>query len=404
MIVVPKKSDESVTVALTGLAGSGYDGKSTGIAHFLEHMLFAGSKGYPNIHSLNQVVNDVGSRRGGLTNAQTVRYFVKSLPEASEQSYIFLSEILCRPLLSRHDVDREKTIIEQEIGQIKDSPSRFIDHKIFSLFYPNHPLGKFVTGEVDEVKTLQHEAIVDFWKKHYSAKNFVMVVVGNIEIERAQKLAETYFSEMREGEKNPILDVKADQSRRVLIENRETIQQAHFLVSFPGFKFDDDRTYASTILMRILTGGMTSRLYRRLRVEKAMIYSLRGWSLNLSFGGFNSITTAVDESRLNEALTVVNEEISRITNEQVDDDELERAVNIASAGELFDLETNEGQAASFGREFIFQGRIRTASEIKERYRAVNKSDVQKAAQNIFISKPKIVALGKSLTENLITAI
>ncbi|MDP3993155.1 MAG: pitrilysin family protein [bacterium] len=396
LLVVPNEGDESATVDLCGFAGSGYEKDSAGAAHFLEHVLFDGTKNYQTIQELDAIVNNRGSRKNGMTSKDYARYSVKSLPEEVESSFIYLSEIMLRPLLRQHDIDREKTIIEQEINRFKDDPSLYLPRKIYSQLYPSSPLGRFVTGDVDEIKRLEKGQIDEYWESHYVARNFVMVVAGKVVPEKIKRLAEKYFGEMRPGESQAKIVAAPNKLGSIVVENRDNLKQSHFLISYPGFAHDDEQRFVAEVLVRILARGFSSRLYVKLRVEKAMIYSLRGYAYSGSFGGSVGITTAVDQDKLNEALEIVNQEIDKVMEGVVTDEELARGINLAASDALFNQELNENLTSSYAYDLLLLGRIIDPATAKEKYHSVTRAKLQEVAIKLFSGKPNLLALTQSL--------
>lgn len=390
--VIPSAEDQSVSVELCGLAGSGYEGKNAGAAHFLEHLLFDGTKNYPEIAQFDSIIRDRGSRGNGMTNKDYARYFVKSLPEEIESSFIYLSEMLINPLLRDHDIEREKTIIEQEINRFKDDPSLYLPRKIFAQIYPNSPLGRFTTGDVNDVWGLRAQQLREFWQEYYVANNFVLVVSGSVGIDQIQSLAEKYFSAMPPGTSQQLLNASINKEKSVVVEQRTGIKQCHFFISYPGFTVDNDKKYRSQVMMRILTRGFSSRLYTRLRTEEAMIYSLRGFSTSAGFGGMTSITTAVENEKLSSALKIIKEEIEKISHEYVSDEELDRGIRIASSDELFNYELNEIRTGAYSFDLLSLGKIIEPLQAKKKFELITKKEIQEVSAEIFSQQPKILVL------------
>lgn len=396
VLIIPNGSDQSVTVELIGLAGSGYEGNAAGAAHFLEHLLFDGTKNYPETEKLDNIVNSKGSRKNGMTSKDYARYFVKSLPAEIESSFIYLCEIITKSLLRESDIDREKTIIEQEINRFKDDPTMYMPRKMYSLLYPKSHFGRFVTGDVNEVKALNRKQIYQFWEKHYCANNFVMVVAGKIELDNVKKLADKYFSTMPAGKQQNIINEKANKDKDILVENRDALKQSHFLIAFPAPSNDDSNRYAVEVLIKILTRGFSSRLYNILRTERAMIYSLRGIYRYSSFGGMLGFSTAVDESLLNEAIYIINTELKLISTELVSNDELTFGKNVASSDALFNKELNQDMSFSYAYDLLTTGEIIDPDTARKKYQAVTKEDVCRMAEQIFSQNPKLIVLTKKL--------
>ncbi len=390
--IMPSAEDQSVSVEICGLAGSGYEGKKAGAAHFLEHLLFDGTKNYPEITQFDSIIRDRGSRGNGMTNKDYARYFVKSLPDEIESSFIYLSEMLINPLLRDHDFEREKTIIEQEINRFKDDPSLYLPRKIFAQLYPSSPLGRFTTGDVNDVRRLQAQQLREFWQEYYVASNFVLVVSGNVDVDQVQALAEKYFSAMPPGTPQKLLNAIINQERSVVIEQRTSIKQCHLFISYPGFTVDNDKKYSAQVMMRILTRGFSSRLYTRLRIQEAMIYSLRGFYTSAGFGGMTSITTAVDNGRLSKALKIIKEEVEKISDEYVSDEELDRGIRIASSDELFNYELNEMRTGAYAFDLLSLGKIIEPLQTKKQFESITKKEIQEVGAEIFSQPPKILIL------------
>ena len=395
IVVVPRQEDQSVTVEICGLAGSAHEAEAAGAAHFLEHLLFDGTKNYPEIDKLDEIVSKKGSRKNGMTNKDFVRYFVKSLPEEIESSFLYLSEIIINPLLRSRDIDREKTIIEQEINRFKDDPSLYLPRKVYSSLYPDSPLGRFVTGDVDEVMNLNKEDIEKFWEKNYCAKNFVLVVAGDTNEEKVFNLAKKYFSKMKSGERREVITQQPNTKKVILSEQRDKLKQAHTIVNFFGPQNGSEDTYPLNVAIKILSRGFGSRLYSKLRTEKAMIYSLINYLRQFSFGGTVGIVTAFEENRLNEGLAIIKTELEKMANEEVADEELFKGISIALSDDLFNSELNEELTRIYAYNLLTTGNIVLPEESKNKYKDVSKKDVMRISGEIFLQNPKILTVTNS---------
>lgn len=390
---------QSVAFSFRGLAGSNYENSNqTGIAHFLEHLVFNGTKNFKTQTQLDEYIESVGGQSNAHTGHEHVQYQVKLLEKDIERGFLYLSEIALHPLLRQKDIKKEQSVIIQEIHRFKDSVEMYVPRALYKLQYPNHRLGQFITGEEEDIPLITQKHIEDFREKTYRGKGFALAVCTKQKREVIEDMANQYFGNMSSEKVTPLETPSTTKKLNITVENRSNINQAVLALSFYGYTYGDKQVYAQKIISYLLGEGTLSRLFQTLRDKQGLAYVVASYVASGSnFGNFN-IYVGLAEKNAQKALTLIKKEIDKLVEKGITAQELERVKNIAVAGFTFGFEESSDIAAYYSHNALFKPELKTHYDELERFKSVTQEDINIVTRKLFTQEPKILVVAKDLNE------
>ncbi|OGH80781.1 MAG: hypothetical protein A3I29_01625 [Candidatus Magasanikbacteria bacterium RIFCSPLOWO2_02_FULL_44_11] len=396
LLTVPVKGTRALTVLAMFPIGSRYETpKLSGAAHFVEHMLFKGTERRPTSQDITRAVDAVGADYNAFTYKDYTGYYIKIDASKQQLAFDLLSDMIFNSVFDKDEVEKEKGSIVEELRMYKDNPTMAIDIVSDKLVYDSNPLGWDIGGTEETVRNLTRDDLWDFYRKHYSSKNMVLVVAGNINHRELKKMTR-YFAD-RES-KSDVLQMSfyktnyktfvwskeiVPMSHRVAADERE-VDQAQILLNFPGLKNNHPARYALSVLTTILGGGMSSRLFTEVREKRGLAYMIRSGSSYFRDTGLCYVQAGLDPKRLGEAVKVIKDELHKITTEEVSAQELRDAVSSINGRLALHMEDSSSQAEWYAKQFFFNPRVRTPEQIMANLKKVSVEQVQKIARELLV--------------------
>jgi predicted Zn-dependent peptidase len=330
---------------------------------------------------------------GGSMNAHTSReqtaYFIKVLRGDLPLAVDILADILLRSTYDPEEMQRERTVILQELGQAEDTPDDIIFDHFQEAAFPGQALGRPVLGRAEIIGHLPREALIDFRLRHYGASGMVFVAAGNVDHEEFVELARRAFSDL------PTTgDTSYEAGRYTGGEYRDgqDLEQVHLVLGFPGVSFTDTDYYAAMVLSTLLGGGMSSRLFQEIRELRGLAYSVSSFAAPYLDGGVFAIYAGTGEKETPELMQVMFEQL-RSVRVPAPEDEVRRARTQLKASLLMSLESTSSRLDSLGSQLLIFGRPIPVDEIVTKIEAVTPEAVAHAARRIFAGKPTLAAMG-----------
>ena len=332
---------------------------------------------------------------GGSLNAYTGReitaYHASVLKEDVGLGVEMVSDILRNSVFDPDELQRERGVILQEIGQALDTPDDLIFDQFQETALPGQPLGRPVLGTADSVETIGRDDLFAFLARHYTASNMVMSAAGRVEHDQIIELAEKHFGSVPRTPANaqipePINYVGGD-SRET-----RTLEQAHLVMGCQGIGYRDPDYYATAIYSTLFGGGMSSRLFQRIREERGLVYGIHCFNAAYADGGLFGIYAGTGEDDLAELVPAVCEEFANVA-DTLTEQELIRARNQIKAGTLMALESSGARCEQAARHLLIHNRPIPYEEVVARIEAVDQAAVRRVALRLLKSKLTIAALG-----------
>ena len=391
LIVVTERMDRVETVSLGAYVASGTRNEEpaqNGVSHFLEHMAFKGTE-RRNAAEIAEAVENVGGHINAYTAREQTAYYVKLLKEDLALGADIIGDILTHSVFAPDEVERERGVILQEIGQANDTPDDIIFDHFQEAAYPSQAMGRPVLGTEEIIRNLKRQEIAGYMHSHYAAKNVVVAATGNLEHDRVVDLVGQHFADLR-------VDMPHKATAGVYGggEFRETrdLDQVHIVLGFPGVGYADPDYYPVLLLSTLLGGGMSSRLFQEIREKRGLVYSIYSFAAPYMDGGLFGIYAGTGEDEAAELVPVTLEELARV---QVDANEAEvrRARTQTKASLLMSLESTGSRCEQLARQFQVFGRLIPTAETVAKIDAVTVEDVRRAAARVFRGRPTLAAMG-----------
>ena len=371
----------------TGAANERED--QAGISHFLEHLFFKGTA----TRSAREIVEAV-EREGGQLNAFTSRdytcVYVKTLDTHITTGIEILADIIKNSQF--RDLEKERNVVLEEIASIEDVPEDHVHELLARRLWPNHALGRPVSGTIATVATLTLDAIRGYYDTWYRPQNLYFSIAGNFDEDAVLDLVCSEFGEMVPG--GPVERCGPPEFGRGIEANERDIAQNHICIGFPGPSVDNPDRYVYSLLSNTLGGGSTSRLFERIREDEGLAYAIYSFHATYLVSGMLGIYAAVAPPNLPKTIDLTFAELRRFREEPVSDDELNMNREQLKGGMLIALEDTFVRMSRMAKSMMCFGRLVSLEEIIDKLDAVTSDQIQAVAQDIFTpEKCAMAALG-----------
>jgi predicted Zn-dependent peptidase len=359
-----------------------------GVAHFLEHMAFKGTE-RRSARAIAEEIEAVGGHLNAYTSRESTAYYAKVLKEDAPLALDILSDILQHSVFDPAELERERTVILQEIGQANDTPDDIIFDHFQECAYPDQAMGRPVLGSPEIVKRLSREAVTAYLNDHYGAERMVLSVAGNIEHARVVDLAEKLLSGLPRERA-----VTATPARYTGGERRmeRDLEQLHLVLGFPGLTLGDPDYYAAAVLSTAFGGGMSSRLFQEVREKRGLVYTIHSFAHSYRDGGLFGIYAGTGEDEAGELMPVLCEETAKLV-DGFAPVELQRAKAQMKAGLLMSLESSSARCEQLAQHMLIHGTPFDPADLVRRIEAVDDAAIARVVQAWRAAAPTLVALG-----------
>ena len=359
----------------------------TGIAHMLEHMAFKGTKSR-TARDIAIEVEDVGGFINAHTNREETAYHMRLLPEHLDMGIDILTDILTNPTMPENEIERERNVIIQEIGQALDEPDDLLHDLFARAAYGEHTLGRPILGSVDNIKSFSRDDLKGFMNRHYGAGQMLVVASGAVKHEDFVRRVEAKLGGLKNAENAERITPKWQGGRR--IETRDHLEQMHIVVGLPAFGAHDKRRYALSLLSMMLGGGMSSRLFQEVRENRGLCYAIFSYTEHCSDSGYLSIYAGTSADQVNEMLEVTAAEIADLV-DGVSADELERVKTQVRSSMVMSRESVQACGRSLANQIFLFGEPQDDSEILDKVAAVELADIKSVAADLINGGPPAIA-------------
>jgi predicted Zn-dependent peptidase len=358
--------------------------EENGISHFIEHMLFKGTKN----RSAEEIARSVDSIGGGLdafTAKEMVSYNTKVLDEHLPLAFDVLADMVRNPLFREADIEKEKGVILEELKMEVDNPE-YLLHDIFSSnFYKDHPLGKPIIGTKDTVRAFDRAMINDYYRRYYSPSNILITAAGNLNHEHLVDLARQYFEDLpKNGTLSP--DVAPVPHARLVFRDKKSLEQTHLYMGVPAYPVSHDLRFACYALNTILGGGMSSRLFQNIREKQGLAYAVYSELAMYHDTGCMAIYAGTAVETAGQVIESIVKELREIKENLVPDEELRRAKDNLKGSFMLGLESTSSRMSNLARQELHFQRFFTLDEMIENIEAVTAEQIREIAREFFHSK------------------
>ena len=365
--------------------GSRYEDDSVaGVSHFIEHLLFKGTKKRPSSGDICSAIEGVGGILNAGTNKELTIYWTKTAKTQFSLSIDVITDILLHSKFDAAEIERERQVIIEEINMSEDSPASKVNEIIDELLWPGHPLGRDTAGSKESMAGISRKAILDYLHAHYLPRNAVVSIAGNIKHQEAVDMVGAATAKWKNNKNNKAyLPYKPQPNPRLRIENKD-IEQAHICLGLPGLSLTDPRRFALDLLNVILGEGMSSRLFLEIRDKMGLAYNIYSSSDHFLDAGCMTVYAGVDPKNITATLKAIMEQLALIK-EPVPEEELVRAKEMAKGRMMLRMEDTRDVAGWTGGQEILSGRALRIEQVTKLIDEVTAADMQKIAEELLVS-------------------
>lgn len=364
-----------------------------GISHFVEHMVFKGTK-FRSAKSIAREVDAIGGNLDAFTSKETICFNVKVLDEHVPKALDVLTDLVMHPIFAPDDIDRECKVILEEIKMDEDNPDMLV-HEIFTQsFWKDDPLGKPILGTRDTVRRLDQARLFDFYGGRFLGRNMVFSAAGNLDHDKfvalvAEKLANLPVApDTMEG----LTAAKPRVHARIVSRQKKSLEQLQICLGVPAPAVNDEQRYTAALLNTILGGGMSSRLFQNVREDRGLAYSIFSELSSFRDTGSLCVYAGTSSQNAEQVVRLTVEEFRRLKEHPVPEEELERAKDQLKGNILLSLESSGALMSNLARQEMYFQRFYGVPEILEQVASVTSEDLMRMAQRLFVPESVAVAL------------
>jgi predicted Zn-dependent peptidase len=384
LIVLTERMEHLRSVAMGVWIKSGSrcePAETNGISHFVEHMVFKGTKSR-NAQAIAREMDAIGGNLDAFTSKETICFNVKSLSDHVPIAMDILTDLVLNPTFAPPEIERERGVILEEIKIDEDNPDVLVHELFTQSFWKGHPLGKPILGTTETVGKLGQEQLFEYHADRFHGGNIVFSAAGLLDHDQFTAAVAEKFSGLAGGSIPEELSAP-DPSARIILRNKKSLEQVQICLGVPSPSITDDNRYATLILNTVLGGGMSSRLFQTIREERGMAYSVYSDLSPYRDTGTLCVYAGTSANKVLEVVDLIITEFRKMKDSPLSDEELTRAKDQVKGNILLGLESSNSRMANLARQEMYFRHFFTADELIARINDVTAEQVQAMAQRLF---------------------
>ncbi|MES2570345.1 MAG: pitrilysin family protein [Verrucomicrobiota bacterium] len=370
---------KSVSVGFWAAIGGRHEAPAqSGIAHFIEHLLFKGTK-RRSARQISEAVEGLGGYLNAFTTEDHTCYYAKAGSQHLGQLCDVLGDMYLHSELAPAEIDRERDVIREEILMYRDHPAQHAQELLTETMWPGHALGRPLTGSVDTIASLQEPHFRDFLTRHYNGRTTIVTVAGNVTHQNAVELLTPTLDKLPRGRLPRFSRVPVYEGGTQVALYKQETEQTQLAMGFHAFGRGDSRRFALKLLSVILGENMSSRLFQKLREQHGYCYNVSSSMVTLEDTGAIHISAGLDHSKLKKAFTMILRELESICRRKPSKNELKKAQDYTIGQTLMGLESTTNQMMWMGESLLGYGKVLNPAEIEKQICAVTAEEIQAVA-------------------------
>jgi predicted Zn-dependent peptidase len=374
----------SVSIGVWLARGSRHEPQEqSGIAHFVEHMLFKGTA-TRSAEDIAQTIDSIGGQMDAFTAKEYASYYIKVLDEHLPRALEVLADIVMRPAFAAEDIEREKKVVLEEIKMVEDTPDDLVHELFTEAFWEGHPLGRPILGTKDTVESLTQDGLRRYFSSVYTAPHLIVAAVGNVDHAAVRELVMKAFDGLP-ATSEPLDDAPPSVVPRVIVRTKE-LEQSHVVLGTNAYQQDHSDRYTSYVLNTILGGSMSSRLFQNVREKRGLAYAVFSGMSAYRDAGSMTIYAGCANDAVSELIDVVIVELRRMKDERLPDAELQRAKDHLKGSLMLNLESTSSRMSHLARQEIYFDRHFGLDETLEGVERVTQDDILRVARDLFANE------------------
>lgn len=385
----------SVTIGIWVLTGSRNENKrNNGISHFIEHLLFKGTKNR-SAQEIAEAFDAIGGQINAFTSKEYTCFYAKVLDTHKEKALDILADMFFNSNFDEDEMTREKKVVIEEIKMYEDTPDDIVQDLLAKASFGDHPLGYPILGTEDNLNRFSRDEIIHYIEEQYHPENVVISVAGNCDsdfIERIDDYFGTYETKTKQTQRsNPVF------LSDTITKNKD-IEQAHLCLGFKGLAVDDPNIYSLLVMNNVLGGSMSSRLFQEVREKKGLAYSVFSYHSSFLDSGMLTIYAGTGKEQLHVLQETINQTIEKLVEDGLTDKELQNSKEHLKGNLMLGLEGTGSRMSRNGRNELLLKRHRSLDEIIREIDAVDHDSVNKVIRTLFESSPAVAVIAPSAQE------
>jgi predicted Zn-dependent peptidase len=354
-----------------------------GVSHFLEHLLFKGTKRYSSIE-IAEIFDGMGAATNAATGKESTQLYARFLDTHTDEAFDLLAEMLLGPTFP--EIDSEREVVLEEIAMYEDEPSDKVHDVLDEAVFGEHPLGRRILGKAEVISSIPVPDIGAYHQAHYTGRNLVVAAAGNVDHEKIVALAEKHVQPAEGGGNGkpeaPGGGQPEEIAARVCFQRKDT-EQYHVCFGGPGIDRDDDRRYALAILDTTFGASTSSRLFREVREKRGLAYAVGSYSQQFADSGLVGVYVGTREDKVEEACDVIGAELRSLHEKGITHDEVARAKESVKGRMVLSSESTSARMSRIGKALLFDTELLTLDEMLAKADAVTADDVKELADELY---------------------
>ena len=370
----------------TGLwIGAGSRGENTtnnGISHFIEHMLFKGTK-TRTAKEIAETIDNIGGQLNAFTGKECTCYYTKTLDTHLDTSLDLLSDMLFNSRFDKKDIELEKNVVIEEIGMYEDTPEELVHDILSEAVWQDNSLGMPILGTHKSLNNINRDLIKKYMENNYSPKNTVISIVGNFEKDRVIESVKKRFEHWEYNSNYQNKETKvAEFKNNKIIREKET-EQVHVCLGFKGLEHGSEQIYSLLAANNIFGGGMSSRLFQKIREEKGLVYSIYSYPSTYKNAGLFTVYAGMNPEHLNEVLKLILNEVKILMEKGISKKDINKSKEQLKGNYILGLESTSSRMNSIGKSELLLGRILSPQEVLDKIDKVDSESVNNVINKVF---------------------
>ncbi|MGA7614191.1 MAG: pitrilysin family protein [Thermoanaerobaculia bacterium] len=351
-----------------------------GASHFLEHLVFKGTESR-STSDIAAAIDMLGGDVDAFTGKEFTSFYAHVLDEQVDTALDLLTDIVLRPRFTDEDLAMERGVILEEIRMVEDTPDDLV-HEIFvSSFWQDHPLGRPILGTEDSVVALTRDQIMAHYDETFIPSNLIFCASGNVRPEQLVPYLERQFAAASPASTQRVW-TPPQPRQHVLLKQKTELEQVHLCLGSRGYPQEVEERYSAALFNTVLGGGMSSRLFQKIREKEGLVYTVLSYHNGHLAGGYEAVYAACNPKNLRRVLQLTLNEMREIRNSGITAEELDAAKRHLKGSVLLSLESTVSRMSGLARQEYYFGRQFTPDDMIEHVNAVTLEDVQRVAQTV----------------------
>jgi predicted Zn-dependent peptidase len=394
---IGQEGTEATTLLVMLPVGSRYEPDNLlGASHFIEHLMFKGTEKRPTTLDITKEIDKYGADYNAFTSREYTGYYIKADSDYIEQAADILSDVLYNSKFESDEMEKEKSVIQEEISMYKDNPLMYVNKVFSSVMYKNSPLDHDIAGTRETVQNLAREEVLDYKDYFYDSSNFNIIAAGSVDDRVSEILAEKFGQDTNQPEielnNNSAEYGPTEKEERINILQKDS-DQAQVMLGWPAYSYGDEKNFALSIVDKIMGGNMSSKLFTRIREQMGLAYSISSGFAKYQDVGHFYVKMGLDPENINKAISEVKNIIDEMKQDGLENQEIEDAKKSIQGGTTLDMEDSKSVANWYGKRATLSGEILTPKEKIEKINSVTETEINQVIDDVFSNKMRVGIIG-----------